>query len=100
MCAMRNFTKTLLIVSSIAGSLSALAGHGWKRVNYTQSTIFTAVVTVNEKPAQAGDVVGIFVDGECRMLSTVFILNDTAFISSVLHGNKPEKTVIKYWSAA
>ncbi len=97
---MEKFTRTMLLVASLATTVSAFAGHGWKRVNYTKSTIFTGVVTVNGKPASSGDVVGIFVKGECRMLSTVFIQNDTAYVSAVLHGEKVDTATIQSWSAS
>lgn len=100
MRCMEKFTRTMLLVASLATTVSAFAGHGWKRVNYTQSTIFTGIVTVNGKPASSGDVVGIFVNGECRMLSTVFLQNDTAYVSAVLHGEKIETATVQYWCAA
>ena len=97
---MEKFTKALLVTTSLVLTFSAFAGHGWKRVNYTNSTIFTGVVTVNGQPAQNGDVIGIFVKGECRMIATVFTQNDSAFVSAVLHGEKVDSATIKYWSSA
>jgi hypothetical protein len=91
--------KSVLLSCAIIASLSVLAGPGWNRVNYTNSTIFTGVVTVNGVPADSGDVIGIFVNGECRMISTVFTLNGTSYVSAVLHGEKTETATIKYWNA-
>lgn len=95
---MKTFTRIVLVFSAIAVAFTAVAGHGWKRVNYPNSTIFTGIVTVNGIPAESGDVVGIFVKGECRMVSTVFVQNDTAYISAVLHGEKTDTATIQYWS--
>ena|ERR1035437_8537170 len=91
--------KSVLLSCAIIASLSVIAVPGWNRVNYTNSTIFTGIVTVNGVPADSGDVIGIFVNGECRMVSTVFTLNGTSYVSAVLHGEKAETATIKYWSA-
>jgi len=93
---MKKITTTLAILFV---SLTILfAGHGWKRVNYTNSTIFTGIVTVDNEPANEGDVIGVFVNGECRMIAEVFVRSETAFVSSVLHGESVEDAVVKYWS--
>jgi hypothetical protein len=96
---MEKFTKSLFFVATLATTITAFAGHGWKRVNYTNSSIFTAVVSVNGQPANEGDEVGIFVNGECRMLSKVFVRNDTAFVSAVIHCEKTDTATIKFWSS-
>jgi len=94
---MKKFTTTL---SALILSLIVLfANPGWKRVNYTNSTIFTGIVTVDGEPASEGDLIGVFVGDECRMLAEVFVESGTAYVSSVLHGETPgEEAVIKYWS--
>ena len=95
---MKVFYKLILFSTLLTFAFNALAGHGWSRVNYTNSTIFTGVVTVNGVPAADGDVIGIFVNGECRMISTVFNQDGKAYVSAVLHGEKVETATIKYWS--
>jgi len=77
--------------------LMFLSSHNWERVNYRNSTIFTAVVTIDGKPAKAGDEVGAFVNDECRMIATIFINNDTSYISSVIHGEVEENINFKVW---
>jgi len=96
---MKNVIKNLLYIIPLVASINVLAGHGWSRINYTNSTIFTGIVTVNGVPADSGDVIGIFVNGECRMVSTVFNQNDTSYVSAVLHGDKIETATISYWNA-
>jgi len=96
---MKTFIKSALYLVTLVATLNVFASHGWNRVNYTNSTIFTGVVTINGLPADSGDVIGIFVNGECRMVSTVFNQNGNAYVSAVLHGEKIEKATIKYWSA-
>jgi len=95
---MRKKILPIILITLLIGSL--FAGHNWTRVNYMHSTIFTAVVTVDGKPAAEGDVVGAFVNGECRMIKPIFINNDTAFVSSVIHGDKPEEVNFKIWIKA
>jgi len=73
------------------------AGPNWERVNYRDSTVFSGIVTLDGKPAKAGDVVGAFVGNECRMITTVFINNDSSYVSAVIHGEKPEVITFKIW---
>ena len=79
------------------------AQHGWERVNYTQSMLFSAEVKVGKKPAMQGDVVGAFIDGECRMIAPVIVINGKSTISSVIHGEtneeleEPEEIEFKLW---
>ena len=89
--------KTFLFIAAFAIAAKAFAGHGWSRVNYTNSTIFTGIITVNDLPADSGDVIGIFVNGECRMVSVVKVVDGVAYVSAVLHGEKVETATIKYW---
>jgi len=95
---MKVYYKLILFSTLLTFAFNAIAGHGWSRVNYTNSTIFTGVVTINGAPAANGDVIGIFVNGECRMISTVFNQDGKAYVSAVLHGEKVETATIKYWS--
>lgn len=98
---MRTYTRFSFLASALLLVASVFAGPGWKRVNYTNSTIFTGIVTVNGVPAKTGDVVGIFVNGECRMVASVFTLGDTvAYVSAVLHGESTETATIKYWNSS
>ena len=74
-----------MLIAAIVIAAKAFAGHGWSRVNYTNSTIFTGIITVNDLPADSGDAIGIFVNGECRMVSTVKVIDGVAYVSAVLH---------------
>jgi hypothetical protein len=89
--------KKIIILLLIAVSSLVYADHGWERVNYMQSTIFSAEVTVNNKPALADDVVGAFVNNECRMIAKVFMVGDKAYVSSVIHGDSPEQVEFRLW---
>jgi len=91
-----NLKKSLLIISILISS-SIFADHGWQRVNYMQSTIFTAAIHVSNAPAKVGDVLGAFVHGECRMIAPIFMYNDTSYVSSVIHGEKADSVYFKLW---
>lgn len=91
--------KILLSIVLIASVLGLIAGPSWKRVNYPQSTIFTGVVTVDSKPAVAGDMIGIFVGEECRFIATIYQKNGVSYVSAVVHGEKSESATIRYWNA-
>jgi len=83
---------TFFLISSLL-----FAGHGWERINYMQSTIFSSEVTVNGKPASQGDVIGAFVGNECRMIAPIFMVDNKSFVSSVIHGDKVEDVEFKIW---
>ena len=67
------------------------AQHGWERVNYTQTMLFSAEVQIGKKPAMQGDFVGAFIDGECRMIAPVLVINGKSTISSVIYGETNEE---------
>jgi len=96
---MKNIITSALVTAVFLTTFNVFAAPNWKRINYQQSTIFTGIVTVDGQPAQAGDIVGIFVQGECRMVSTVFIQDGNAYVSAVLHGDRVETATVQYWSA-
>lgn len=73
------------------------AGHGWQRINYMQSTIFSAEVIINNMPAKQGDVVGAFINNECRMIAPIFIVNNKSYVSSVIHGENQEQAEFRIW---
>ena len=91
------FKKILFVALTI---FCVSAGPNWERVNYRDSTVFSGIVTLHSKPVSAGDIVGAFVDNECRMMTTVFKNNDSSYVSAVIHGEKPETISFKLWVKA
>lgn len=83
--------KKLIALLFISLPAYLCAQHGWERVNYTQSMLFSAEVQIGKKNAQMGDVVGAFIDGECRMIAPVIITNNKSTVSSVIHGDFNEE---------
>lgn len=89
--------KKIIIAVLLVTSYVVMADHGWQRVNYMQSTIFSSQITVNNTPASAGDMVGAFVNNECRMIAKVFMVGDKAYLSSVIHGDAVEQVEFRLW---
>lgn len=89
--------SALFCFVAVGGALAG--GNGWQRVNYRNSTVFTASIWIDGKPAQANDTVAAFVNGECRMITKVFIHHDSAFVSSVIHGEVVEPISFKVWDS-
>jgi hypothetical protein len=88
------------IVIFMTAITTVFAQPDWKRVNYETSTVFTGFVKINGNNADVNDLVGIFVNNECRMVSKIIIVNDTSFVSAVIHSNgTPELAVVKYWDS-
>lgn len=98
---MKTFMKFYITCATLCLMLSqAIAQPDWNRVNYETSTIFTGYVFINNQPAQERDYIGVFVNGECRMKAEVIFVNDTAFVSSVIHSNGSiEYGEIRYWNS-
>lgn len=86
---------TFFALFFISGVL--IAGHGWERVNYMQSTIFSTQITVNNKPLSNTDMLGAFVGNECRMIAPIFIVDNKSYVSSVIHGDVPETVEFRIW---
>jgi len=86
------------IVFVILSIICLSAGPNWERVNYRDSTVFSGIVSLKGKAVKAGDMVGAFVGNECRMTATVFLNNDSSYVSAVIHGEKPETISFKLWT--
>ena len=98
--------KTKIQISVITGFMVfslfqfAFSQPNWNRVNYPTSSVFTGVVSVNGSHAVATDMVGVFVDGECRMVTSVIHVNDTSYVSAVIHVDSlGEFATIKFWDS-
>lgn len=94
----------ILSIAMLALCNVVIAGHNWQRINYTNSTTFTGIVTINGEPVDEGDEIGIFimdsndVNLECRMIAEVFMNGGNSIVSSVIHGVASEQVLIRYWS--
>lgn len=92
--------KIITIALGLAIATAATAAPNWKRVNYTKSTIFNATVTFDGQPAEPGDIVGVFVNNECRMIAPVKFEGTTSYVSAVVHTETVEPTSIKLYRAS
>ena len=88
-----SFIKAIIVTCFMFGFTSAFAGAPtWTRVDYTNTTAFVGEVKINFYDAAfpitvvAGDYIGAFVNGECRMIAQVFAYNSSLYVSSVIHG--------------
>lgn len=96
-------TKYVLIITALffaTAITSVFAQPDWARVNYETSTVFTGYVKVNGLNADVNDMVAVFVNNECRMVSRIVMHNDSSYVSAVIHSvGTPEQAVIKYWDS-
>jgi len=96
----KNIFYVTLLSFLFAGTNIFAQQPDWNRVNCETSSVFTGVVTVNGEKATTNDMVGVFINGECRMISTVIHVNDTAYVSAVIHVNADEETAtIKFYNS-
>jgi len=72
-------------------------GPNWKSVIYTNSTTLYSTVTVNKLSARPGDIVGAFVNGECRGKEEVIMNLDSAYISMLIQGESVDTVSFIVW---
>ncbi|MDP1994813.1 MAG: LamG domain-containing protein, partial [Ignavibacteria bacterium] len=75
-------------------------GPDWKPVIYTNSTTLYGIVTINNISAQPGDIVGAFVNGECRGSEEVIMNNDTAYVTMLIQGESVENVSFQIWQSS
>ena len=85
--------RSLMIVLLLITTAQLFAGTPtWTRVDYTRSTTFVGVVKITQYTSTypyspvAGDYIGAFVNGECRMIAQIFANGTDLYVSSVIQG--------------
>lgn len=111
---LKSFWKSIAIIGCMLFiTTSTFAIPSWTRTNYTSSTAFIGIVKINDYDKtfpitiEAGDYIGAFVGGECRMIAEVFTYNSKLYVSSVIQGgdasdmtgstSDPEEVEWKVW---
>lgn len=89
--------RSLLVFGIFLAWMVSFSKPAWKRINHISSTIFTASIFVDGNAAPKEAYVGAFYGGECRMVAPIIMNNDTAYVSSVIHGDVPEDMQFKIW---
>ena len=75
--------------------------HTWgEPVIYTNSTTAYGIVTIEGEPASEHDIIGVFVDNECRGVSEVVIYEGTAYVTINIQGEEVEALVFKIWDSS
>jgi len=72
----------------------------WIPIIYTNSTIAYGSVMINGLEASEGDLVGAFVNNECRGADNVFIVENQAFVSMNIQGEIIEQVEFSIWDAS
>lgn len=87
----------ILFIITLLGSFKCIAAPNWHPVNYTNSTTLYATVEVEGHTLSANDVVGAFVNGECRAVQNIVIYDSQEFVSMVIQGEIVETINFKIW---
>jgi len=72
----------------------------WEIVFYPTSTIAYCNVTIDGEQAESGDEVGSFIDGECRGVGVVFIMNGNATTFFTIQTTQVETVYFNVWDAS
>ena len=74
------------------------AGPGWEAVVYTNSTTGYFVITINNEPAEAGeDILGIFVENECRGVGNIITYEGETISTVEIQGENMESCNFRIW---
>lgn len=90
----------LAFTASVTFALDPACYPDWQPVRYPTSTTAYAKVTIDGAPAEAGDVVGAFVNGECRDVADVTVNDGNAYATLVISGASTETVAFKLWDAS
>ncbi|MDP8323130.1 MAG: tandem-95 repeat protein [Candidatus Stygibacter australis] len=75
------------------------SGPGWNVIVYTNSTVIYSQVTIDNAPAGENDLVGAFVDEECRGIGEIVIDGNNSYSSFLIQGEAVETVNFKIYSA-
>ena len=89
--------KILLITLFLMFWLLCQADPDWEAVVYTNSTIAYSRVTIDEIPANPGDIMGAFIEAECRGVGNIVIDNGEAYCTMNIQGNVSEQVSFLVW---
>ncbi|MDP8221509.1 MAG: tandem-95 repeat protein [Candidatus Stygibacter frigidus] len=81
-------------------SVEVYLNENWMPVVYTNSTIAYGSVMINNQQAGVEDIVGAFVDDQCRGVGNIFILQDIAYVSMNIQGEIIEEVEFRIWDAS
>ncbi|MCF7911156.1 MAG: tandem-95 repeat protein, partial [Candidatus Cloacimonetes bacterium] len=95
-----NTTEIVNLVNGTVTSSTVVFPRPWEVVYYTNSTVAYGLVTIDENPAAAGDEVGAFINGECRGIGIVSVMNDSAFVTMNIQGIAVELVNFAVWDAS
>ncbi|MCF7911695.1 MAG: tandem-95 repeat protein [Candidatus Cloacimonetes bacterium] len=76
------------------------SGPGWELVVYTNSTVIYSEVTIDNEPAEENDLVGAFINGECRGIGEIVLDGDTSHSSFLIQSEAVETVNFMVYSAA
>ncbi|MCF8360103.1 MAG: T9SS type A sorting domain-containing protein [Prolixibacteraceae bacterium] len=69
----------------------------WNVVDYTGSTTAYFVLTIDGEAAEENDLLGAFVDDECRGIGEVVINDGAAYVAMQIGGNTSEVVNFRVW---
>jgi len=88
-----------LSAASACVSETTFCAHNWGDVTiYPNSTTAYGIVTIDGEPASDGDLVSVFVGGECRGIGDVILYDEVAYVTLNIQGTSIESLIFKVWS--
>lgn len=105
MSAGYNKTKIILLCWILLSAISAfsdirpVSGPDWLTVNYCNSTTAYGRVTLDGEEVTVDDIVGAFIQGECRGWQYVSVSNGLSYVTLVINGEIAEEVEFYLYQA-
>ena len=75
-------------------------GPSWVPITYANVTTAYCKVTINNLPASNNDVLGAFVNNECRAIAPIIVNQNEAYSTLQIYGVTPETVSFSVWDAS
>ena len=85
-------TRTVTVAAAQVAAAVTAENFGDAVIYANSSATVYGVVTINDQPAEAGDVVGFFVGTELRFKGTVVISGGTAYVTGLMNAAGGDET--------
>lgn len=89
--------KKVVFVVFLFSLLFCYADPDWEIVIYTNSTVAYCQIMIDEIHANEGDLIGAFVEGECRGIGNTVVFEGNSYSTLNIQGNIPEIVSFQVW---
>ncbi|MCF7920660.1 MAG: T9SS type A sorting domain-containing protein [Candidatus Cloacimonetes bacterium] len=89
--------KNILVLLMLSLWSICRADPDWEVVIYTNSTVAYCQVTIDDIAGSNGDLLGAFVEAECRGIGEIFVFGNNSYTTLNIQGDIPEQVSFLVW---